>query len=134
MDCKYRKKEEVDKIMKMKQTFALLCAGAMVITGSAFPVNVQDRRHVAGGAGKGAAGPARAQDQPRRQRQRRRCRCADHRPDLTVLVVTLQALKMHGGVAQEDIKKPNIALFFSHCKDTDFILIYKHFQEKFLRK
>ena len=30
-------------------------------------------------------------------------------PDLTVLVVTLQALKMHGGVAQEDIKKPNIA-------------------------
>ena len=27
--------------MKMKQTFALLCAGAMVITGSAFPVNVQ---------------------------------------------------------------------------------------------
>ena len=41
MDCKYRKKEEVDKIMKMKQTFALLCAGAMVITGSAFPVNVQ---------------------------------------------------------------------------------------------
>ena len=37
--------------------------------------------HVAGGAGKGAAGPARAQDQPRRQRQRRRCRCADHRGD-----------------------------------------------------
>ena len=27
--------------MKMKHTFALLCAGAMVITGSAFPVNVQ---------------------------------------------------------------------------------------------
>ncbi len=25
-------------------------------------------------------------------------------------------------------------MFFSHCKDTDFILIYKHFQEKFLRK
>ena len=28
----------------------------------------------------------------------------------------------------------NIFLFFSHCKDTDFILIYKHFQENFLRK
>ena len=41
MDRKYRKKDEEDKLMKMKQTFALLCAGAMVITGSAFPVNVQ---------------------------------------------------------------------------------------------
>lgn len=35
------KKEEVDTFMKMKQAFALLCAGTMVITGSAFPVNVQ---------------------------------------------------------------------------------------------
>ena len=27
--------------MKMRQAFALLCAGAMIITGSTFPVNVQ---------------------------------------------------------------------------------------------
>ena len=38
-----------------------------------------------------------------------KCRKTDLQPDLTVLVVTLQALKMHGGVAQEDIKKPNVA-------------------------
>ena len=38
-----------------------------------------------------------------------KCRKTGLQPDLTVLVVTLQALKMHGGVAQEDIKKPNIA-------------------------
>lgn len=37
-----------------------------------------------------------------------KCRKAGLQPDLTVLVVTLQALKMHGGVALEDIKKPNI--------------------------
>ena len=37
-----------------------------------------------------------------------KCRKTGLQPDLTVLVVTLQALKMHGGVAQEDIKKPNI--------------------------
>lgn len=33
-----------------------------------------------------------------------KCRKTGMQPDLTVLVVTLQALKMHGGVAQEDIK------------------------------
>ncbi len=38
-----------------------------------------------------------------------KCRKTGLQPDLTVLVVTLQALKMHGGVAQEDIKKPNVA-------------------------
>ena len=38
-----------------------------------------------------------------------KCRKTGLQPDLTVLVVTLQALKMHGGVALEDIKKPNIA-------------------------
>ena len=37
-----------------------------------------------------------------------KCRKTGLQPDLTVLVVTLQALKMHGGVAQENIKKPNV--------------------------
>lgn len=37
-----------------------------------------------------------------------KCRKAGLQPALTVVVVTLQALKMHGGVALEDIKKPNI--------------------------
>lgn len=37
-----------------------------------------------------------------------KCRTAGLRPALTVLVVTLQALKMHGGVAYQDIKEPNI--------------------------
>ena len=35
-------------------------------------------------------------------------RTAGLQPALTVLVVTLQALKMHGGVAYQDIKEPNI--------------------------
>lgn len=37
-----------------------------------------------------------------------KCRKTGLQPDLTVLVVTLQALKMHGGVAQENIKTPNV--------------------------
>lgn len=37
-----------------------------------------------------------------------KCRTARLQPALTVLVVTLQALKMHGGVAYQDIKEPNI--------------------------
>lgn len=37
-----------------------------------------------------------------------KCRTAGLQPALTVLVVTLQALKMHGGVAYQDIKDPNI--------------------------
>ncbi len=36
-----------------------------------------------------------------------KCRKADLQPALTVLVATTQGLKLHGGVAQEDIKKPN---------------------------
>lgn len=36
-----------------------------------------------------------------------KCRKAGLQPRLTVLVVTLQALKMHGDVSLEDIKKPN---------------------------
>ena len=37
-----------------------------------------------------------------------KCRTAGLQPALTVLVGTLQALKMHGGVAYQDIKEPNI--------------------------
>ena len=37
-----------------------------------------------------------------------KCRTAGLQPALTVLVVTLQALKMHGGVAYQDIKEPSI--------------------------
>lgn len=37
-----------------------------------------------------------------------KCRKAGISPKLTVIVVTMQALKMHGGVAVEDIKKENI--------------------------
>lgn len=37
-----------------------------------------------------------------------KCRTAGLQPALTVLVVTLQALKMHGGVAYQDINEPNI--------------------------
>ena len=38
-----------------------------------------------------------------------KCRKAGLQPDATVLVVTLQALKMHGGVPYEKIKQPDIA-------------------------
>jgi formate--tetrahydrofolate ligase len=37
-----------------------------------------------------------------------KCRKAGLQPDLTVLVVTLQALKMHGGVAYENIKATDV--------------------------
>ncbi len=37
-----------------------------------------------------------------------KCRKAGISPRLTVLVVTARALKMHGGVAQENIKEPNL--------------------------
>lgn len=36
-----------------------------------------------------------------------KCRKAGLQPSLTVIVATAQGLKMHGGVAQEDIKLPN---------------------------
>lgn len=36
-----------------------------------------------------------------------KCRKAGIQPDLTILVATLQGLKMHGGVAESDIKLPN---------------------------
>lgn len=38
-----------------------------------------------------------------------KCRKAGLQPDCTVLVVTLQALKMHGGVPYEKIKEPDVA-------------------------
>ncbi len=37
-----------------------------------------------------------------------KCRKAGLNPSLTILVATLQGLKMHGDVAEADIKKPNI--------------------------
>ncbi len=37
-----------------------------------------------------------------------KCRKAGLSPSLTVLVATLQGLKLHGGVAESDIKKPNL--------------------------
>lgn len=37
-----------------------------------------------------------------------KCRKAGLTPKLTILVATLQGLKMHGDVAEQDIKKPNV--------------------------
>ena len=37
-----------------------------------------------------------------------KCRKAGLRPDATVLVATVRALKMHGGVAKDDLKKENV--------------------------
>ena len=37
-----------------------------------------------------------------------KCRIADLQPKLTVLIVTTQSLKMHGGVAEGEIKKVNV--------------------------
>ena len=38
-----------------------------------------------------------------------KCRKSGLRPKLTVIVATAQGLKMHGGVAEKDIKMPNLA-------------------------
>jgi formate--tetrahydrofolate ligase len=38
-----------------------------------------------------------------------KCRKAGLKPDLTVIVATIRALKMHGGVAKEDLKAENVA-------------------------
>ncbi|MDR3423474.1 MAG: formate--tetrahydrofolate ligase [Alphaproteobacteria bacterium] len=38
-----------------------------------------------------------------------KCRKAGLKPDCTVLVATIRALKMHGGVAKEDLKTENLA-------------------------
>lgn len=37
-----------------------------------------------------------------------KCRFAGLKPDATVLVATIRALKMHGGVAKTDLKTPNV--------------------------
>ena len=38
-----------------------------------------------------------------------KCRFAGLKPDAVVLVATVRALKMHGGVAKTELKKPNVA-------------------------
>jgi len=38
-----------------------------------------------------------------------KCRCAGLQPDVVVLVATVRALKMHGGVAKDALKQPNPA-------------------------
>ncbi len=38
-----------------------------------------------------------------------KCRFAGLKPDAVVLVATVRALKMHGGVAKSDLKQPNVA-------------------------
>ncbi len=38
-----------------------------------------------------------------------KCRKSDLKPDCVVIVATIRALKMHGGVAKEDLKKENIS-------------------------
>ncbi len=38
-----------------------------------------------------------------------KCRCADFRPDAVVVVATVRALKMHGGVKKEALSEPNTA-------------------------
>ena len=38
-----------------------------------------------------------------------KCRKAGLKPDLTVIVATIRALKMHGGVAKDDLKTENVA-------------------------
>ncbi|GBU07439.1 formate--tetrahydrofolate ligase [Bacteroidales bacterium] len=48
-----------------------------------------------------------------------KCRKSGLQPKLTVLVVTAQALKMHGGVGVEDIKKPNLEGFKMGFKNLD---------------
>ena len=38
-----------------------------------------------------------------------KCRKAGLKPDLTIIVATIRALKMHGGVAKDDLKAENVA-------------------------
>ena len=48
-----------------------------------------------------------------------KCRKAGLKPDLTVIVATIRALKMHGGVAKDDLKAENVAALeagFSNLK------------------
>ncbi|MGA7673822.1 MAG: formate--tetrahydrofolate ligase [Rhizomicrobium sp.] len=44
-----------------------------------------------------------------------KCRMAGLRPSVTVLVATARALKMHGGVAHDDLKHENVAAVAAGC-------------------
>src|SRR5210317_1249743 len=46
-----------------------------------------------------------------------KCRKAGLRPDAVVLVATTKALKMHGGVAKEDLTAENVAAVIKGCKN-----------------
>lgn len=48
-----------------------------------------------------------------------KCRKSGLKPSLTILVATTQGLKMHGGVALEDIKKPNAEGLVEGFKNLD---------------
>ncbi|MGL5977907.1 MAG: formate--tetrahydrofolate ligase [Erysipelotrichaceae bacterium] len=44
-----------------------------------------------------------------------KCRSANLKPDAVVLVATIRALKMHGGVAYEDLKNENVEAMLAGC-------------------
>ena len=44
-----------------------------------------------------------------------KCRSAGLKPDATVVVATVRALKMHGGVAKDDLGKENVAAVKAGC-------------------
>ena len=48
-----------------------------------------------------------------------KCRKAGLRPDAAVLVATIKALKMQGGVAKEDLVKENVEALTRGCKNLD---------------
>ena len=48
-----------------------------------------------------------------------KCRKAGLRPDAAVLVATIKALKMQGGVAKEDLGKENVEALTKGCKNLD---------------
>jgi formate--tetrahydrofolate ligase len=48
-----------------------------------------------------------------------KCRVGGIRPSVAVVVVTAQSLKLHGGVAQIDIKKPNRTALLAGMKNMD---------------
>lgn len=46
-----------------------------------------------------------------------KCRKANLKPDAVVLVATIKALKMHGGVAKDQLDKENVAALEAGCKN-----------------
>ncbi|OEH84359.1 formate--tetrahydrofolate ligase [Desulfuribacillus stibiiarsenatis] len=52
-----------------------------------------------------------------------KCRLGKLKPDATVIVATVRALKMHGGVAKEDLKEENVAAL-----DKGFANLAKHIE------